>query len=158
MEERKHDQVAPPASIAGQITPGRNVRGGDRRAARRFVARDRRSGFDRRRRYPVTGTLREDPRLLLAVLVAINVLSALDFVLTRAEMSAGLATEGNPVLASLFAHGPGLAWLFKTTVVLAVSLVIWRERHRRAIIAVALGALCVYALVIAYHLSGIVAA
>ena len=96
--------------------------------------------------------------MLLAVLVAINVLSALDYMLTRTEMSYGLATEGNPVLASLFEQGPGLAWLFKTTVVLAVSVVIWRERHRRAIIAVAVGALCVYALVIAYHLSGILAA
>lgn len=158
MTERDHEQSAPLGDYAEQAPSAPSERVGDRRTTRRFVARDRRTGFDRRRSYPVTGPLRENPRLLLVVLIAVNVLSALDFVLTRAEMSSGIATEGNPVLASLFAQGPGLAWLFKTVVVLAVSVVIWRERHRRAILAVALGALCVYALVIAYHLSGIATA
>jgi len=92
------------------------------------------------------------------VLVAVNVLSALDFVLTQAEMDSGIASEGNPVLASLFEQGPGLAWLFKTVIVLGVSVVIWRQRHRRAILSVAIAALAIYALVIAYHLSGILAA
>ena len=157
MEERRHDHPAPVAEHSGPAAPEQGARGADRRAARRFVARDRRTGFDRRKSYPITGALRENPRLLVAVLVAINVLSALDFVLTRTELDSGIASEGNPVLAPLFEQGPGLAWLFKTVIVLGVSVVIWRQRHRRAILSVAIAALAIYALVIAYHLSGILA-
>jgi hypothetical protein len=157
VEERQHDRPASADHTADAAAPERGARGADRRRTRRFVARDRRTGFDRRRSYPLTGALRENPRLLAAVLVAVNVLSALDFVLTQAEMDSGIASEGNPVLASLFEQGPGLAWLFKTVIVLGVSVVIWRQRHRRAILSVAIAALAIYALVIAYHLSGILA-
>jgi len=158
LDERARSTEVSRVYSSEEAVQSRGNRGTDRRAARRFVTHDRRTGFDRRKRYPVTGALQENPLLLLAVLVAVNVLSALDFVLTWSEMNSGIAAEGNPVLASLFEQGPGLAWLFKTTVVLAVSVVIWRERHRRAVVAVALGALCLYALVIVYHLGGIATA
>lgn len=118
-------------------------------------ASERRTGFDRRRRYPITGALRESPATLLVMLVAINMLSALDFVLTNVQLQAGTATEGNPILASLFEQGVGQAWLFKTAVVLAVTIAIWHQRKYRAILNVAVGALIVYLLVIAYHIAGI---
>lgn len=126
----------------------------DRRTRRRFVVRDNRSGFDRRRRYPVTRALRDAPRLLFLVLAAVNLLSALDFVYTLVALDAGIATEGNPVMAHLLEHGPALAWLFKTVMVLGVSAVIWHERRRRSAILVALGALVLYAGVVGYHVYG----
>lgn len=127
----------------------------DRRRARRFVLTDKRTGFDRRRRYPVTSTLRDDPRLLLLVLIAVNVLSTLDFLYTLVALDAGVASEGNPVMARLFEQGPGIAWVFKSALVLAVTVVIWLERRRRSAIAVALGALGLYAAVVAYHVYGL---
>lgn len=102
----------------------------------------------------MTGMLRDSPVVLLAVLVTINTLSALDFMLTNSYLQRGTASEGNPVLASLFEQGAGQAWLFKTGVVLAVSLVIWHQRRYRAILAVAITALVIYLLVIAYHVIG----
>jgi hypothetical protein len=119
------------------------------------VLTDRRTGFDRRREYPVTGRLRDRPALLAGVLVAVNLLSAADFFLTQAELQAGIAIEGNPLLAALFEGGPLSAWLFKTTVVLAVTLVIWHQRHRRPILLVALAAFGIYLAVIGYHVAGI---
>ena len=116
---------------------------------------DRRTGFDRRREYPVTGKLRDRPGLLAVVLVAVNLLSAADFFLTHAELQAGIATEGNPLLAALFAGEPMSAWLFKTAVVLAVTLVIWHQRHRRAVLLVALAAFGIYLAVVIYHVAGI---
>ena len=104
----------------------------------RFHLPERRTGFDRRRQYPLTGTLRDNPALILGVLVLINVLSALDFGLTYAELQAGVAAEGNPLLAGLFAAGPSQAWLFKGSVMLVVSLIIWHQRKHRAMLAVAL--------------------
>lgn len=117
---------------------------------------ERRTGFDRRRRYPFTGPLRDDGRLVLT-LVLINALSALDFFFTYVQLVAGVAEEGNPVLAELFRQGPGQAWLFKTAVMIVVSLAIWRSRQHRAILSVALGALALYVLLIAYHFAGMAA-
>jgi hypothetical protein len=92
--------------------------------------------------------------MLLAVLVTTNALSALDFALTNRQLQMGTITEGNPVLALLFEQGTGQAWLFKTIIVLAVSVVIWHQRRYRAILSVAVAALVVYVLVVAYHVAG----
>jgi hypothetical protein len=96
--------------------------------------------------------------LLASVLVAINALSALDFALTYLQLRAGLITEANPLLAELFAASPGRAWLFKTAVMLAVSLVIWQQRRHRMVIGVAIGALLLYLGIIGYHVLGMRAA
>jgi len=127
----------------------------ERRAGRSgFRLSERRTGFDRREEYPLTGTLRDNPALLFGVLVLINVLSALDFALTYMQLQAGTVTEGNPVLASLFAEGPGQAWIFKAGMMLAVSVVIWHQRKHRAMLSVALIALALYVAVLVYHLAG----
>jgi hypothetical protein len=127
----------------------------DRRRVRRFRLAERRTGFDRRRTYPVTGTLRDNPAALLGVLIMTNGLSALDFVLTYAQLSLGTIEEGNPVLAMMFDAGPGRAWVFKSGMMIAVSVIIWHQRKHRAILGVAVAALVIYLLVIAYHVFGI---
>lgn len=122
-----------------------------------LFAHERRTGFDRRRDYPITGALRDRPQVLLGLLVALNLLSGLDFVFTYLQLNAGVATEGNPVMASMFTSGPWQAWLFKTTVMLLVSIGIWRGRHTRAILEVAIGALGIYVALIGYHVTGMAA-
>lgn len=123
-----------------------------------FYAPERRTGFDRRRTYPVTGPLRDRPVALVVLLLAVNGLSLLDFALTMQELAAGIATEGNPVLAPLFAQGPMQAWAFKSALILLVSLGIWQGRRMRAILGVAVFALFTFAAVVGYHLIGISAA
>lgn len=113
---------------------------------------ERRTGFDRRRSYPVTGTLRDRPHTLVVLLLAVNALSLLDFVLTYVELSTGVASEGNPVMAALFEAGPMQAWLFKTIVIALVSVAIWRGRQTRAILGVAVTAFAVFSVVVGYHL------
>jgi len=86
------------------------------------------------------------------VLVATNVLSLIDGLLTTAEVSSGVAVEGNPVLAPLFASSPYTAVALKTAVVAVVTLVIWHRRRYRIVLSVSLIALAVFTAVVAYHL------
>jgi len=137
------------------VIPDSSRRGVERRHERRlFVLRERRTGFDRRDHYAFTGSLRE-PLRLFGVLLIVNMLSILDFVFTYHELSNGLASEANPVMASSFESGPAGAWLFKTLVMFAITLAIWRGRAYRRILGVALLALILYLAVTAYHLVGI---
>lgn len=127
----------------------------DRRRAHRFVSRDRRTGFDRRRRYPVLDVMRDDEQLLPA-LALVNLLSLGDGVLTWIGLRSQVIAEGNPVLASLIAFDPYAAALFKVGVIALVTAGIWRWRKYRAILGVALFALVLYAGIIAYHAATIV--
>ncbi len=115
---------------------------------------ERRSGFDRRLPYHVTGHFRDNPSSLLIVLITINVLSLFDFAFTWVQLSAGVSVEANPLLALLYLDNPLAAWLFKTCVVLAVSFAIWHARRYRAILAVALLALTLYLTLFIYHIWG----
>jgi len=124
----------------------------DRRQVSRYRFRNRRTAFDRRRRYPVLGSLRDNVWLLVSVLIAVNVLSLLDGVLTAFEIRNGIASEGNPVLAPLFAASPYAALGFKVLVVALVSLGIWHQRRYRYVLGVSLLALAVFAAIVAYHL------
>lgn len=129
--------------------------GTDRRRERHFRFRNRRGGFDRRRSYPFLRILRDAPWTLFAVLVLINVFSLVDGVLTTAELSTGLAREGNPVFGHLIRVSPYFAGVFKITVMLAVSVGIWRGRHYRAILMLAPITAGLYAAVLAYHLGSL---
>ncbi len=129
-------------------------RGLERRSRQSFRNPERRSGFDRRVHYRFTGALRDDPALLLGVLVLVNALSTLDFAFTYLQLQAGMSAEGNPLLAELFAKGTGRAWLFKTGAMLIVSWGVWRGRNHRAVLGVAVGTLFLYVAIIAYHLLG----
>ena len=127
----------------------------DRRRTSRYRFNNRRTAFDRRRRYPVLGSLRDRPGLLLGVLVAVNVLSLLDGLLTAAELRSGIASEANPVLAPLFASSSYAALAFKTVLVALVSIGIWRLRRYRIVLAVSLLALALFTAVVAYHLGSL---
>ena len=96
--------------------------------------------------------------MLAIVLIAINVLSAIDFALTYLQLKAGVSVEGNPVLAELFAQGAGRAWVFKTLVVLAVTLAMWAGRKHRSMLGLAVGTLVLYVLLMIYHFAGMRAA
>lgn len=126
----------------------------DRRRSRRFVLHERRSGFDRRLSYPVTGPLREQPLALFFVLLATNALSAMDFLLTYRQLQLGMAIEANPVLADLFAQGPARAWAFKATLMLMITIGIWIYREHRQVLVVATIGLLIYIGLIAYHITG----
>lgn len=137
--------------LSSQANDAERRRAADRRRRRapRFV--ERRSGFDRRRDYRFTAALRDDPVRLFVLIVIANCLSALDFLFTLAQLRAGVATEANPVLAGLFAADPAVAWAFKSSVMLVVSLVIWLNRRHRMILTVALLMLAIYTLLVMYH-------
>lgn len=122
----------------------------ERRQVHRYVFKDRRSGFDRRRRYAVLDLVRDD-RQLIAALAIVNLLSLGDGLLTWMGLQANIITEGNPILASLINASPSAAVVFKVGVVVLVSVGIWHGRKYRAILGVTIFALVVYAGVIAYH-------
>lgn len=131
------------------------IRGTERRRVpARWALQDRRSGYDRRKRYVLTGALHDNVLTLAVVLIIVNALSLLDFVLTFDAIKLGIAHEGNPVLADLFRESAGRAWIFKTGVMLAVSWGIWRERRRRAVLATAVFSLAAYLALTLYHLTG----
>jgi len=99
--------------------------------------------------------MRDQPWLLLGVLVAVNVLSLVDGLLTAAELQSGIASEANPVLARIFATSPYAALLFKVVLIALVSLVIWRQRRYRIVLVVSLAALALFTAVVAYHLGNL---
>jgi hypothetical protein len=143
-----------------------NRRKKDRRKRRfSFVLRERRSGFDRRGREGasrVAGAygqallaLRERPRLLFGLLMAVNVLNLADFLLTMRVLAEG-GGEANPILRSLFAMDPLYAGLFKLVAVLLTSWLAWRCRRFRSGLEAAIIMLAVFMAVICYHIFGLI--
>jgi hypothetical protein len=116
---------------------------------------ERRTGFYRRKNYPVLGTIRDNPWILAAVLVLLNVLSLIDGLFTASELALGVAVEGNPVLGAALRQHPLLAVVIKVGAMLLVSVVIWRGRKTRAILAVSVAALALYAALVAYHVGSL---
>lgn len=137
------------------------TRTGERRIRSQFVLPERRTGFDRRqldRRY-VGGlySLGRSVPQLLALITSILLLSAADFGLTAAALAQG-GVELNPVMARLFAIGPLAAAAFKACVLALVLLVVWKMRHYRRILELALGVLLLHFSLFAYHLVNLSAA
>lgn len=137
----------------------------DRRRRRlSFVLCERRSGFDRRAdsrggtsAVGLEGLLRglrDRPRRVTLILVAVNVLNLADFLLTLNVLAMG-GGEANPLMRSLFAAHPLYAGTFKMLAVFAVSLVIWRCRRFRSALQAALIVLAVFSLVFIYHILGL---
>jgi Domain of unknown function (DUF5658) len=121
-----------------------------RRRVYRFI--DRRHGFDRRKRYPVLGTMRDQGWIVVFAILLINLFSFIDGYFTAAELGLGIAREGNPVLAAAMRdHGPLVAMALKFGAMAVVSTVIWFGRHRRSILALALGAVAIFGGLVAYH-------
>ena len=128
-------------------------RPGERRATRsHFRLHERRTGFDRRVPGGLLLYLRDRPVVVVGLLVALNVLSAVDWAFSLHAFSIG-AVEGNPVLSSMIAVSPLSAALFKASIILTVSLFLWTGRAYRLILATTVLALAVYGAVAAYHLA-----
>jgi len=123
-----------------------------RRARRRYRFVDRREGFDRRKRYPVLGTMRDHPWILVTVIVLLNVLSLADGYFTAAELGLGIATEGNPVLRAAADHNPWLAVAIKIGSMAIVSAIFWHLRRRRLVLGLSLVALAGFAALVAFHM------
>lgn len=129
----------------------------DRRRHRfSFVLHERRTGFDRRRSSrPGWWTslllyLREHPTMLVIGLLGLNVMNALDMLLTLQATDLG-ATEVNPMIRALLDTGVPLAIAVKLLVVALASLAIWRLKRYRAGLAAGLVVAASYATVVAYH-------
>jgi hypothetical protein len=141
-----------------------DARRGERRQRRAFfVWRERRCGFDRRRQSvnPAVGAvedslyyLRDHSGVLLAVLVAANLLNLADYVLTLNVLAQG-GGEANPLLRGLFATAPWAAGLFKLTAVGAISLLIWQLRRYRLLLLASLALLGVFVALLLYHFYGL---
>ena len=132
---------------------GLQIRWQDRRDPRaRFTLPERRTGFDRRHTGGFLLHLSNHALPLISLLTVLNLLSFTDWILTLDALKAG-AAEANGVLRALLNASPLAAGVFKTTSMLGVSLGIWYGRRYRLIDAVAVGAVGVYCLVVAYHLA-----
>jgi hypothetical protein len=131
------------------------VRRGDRRQSRRFYGGfDRRSGFDRRASRSVANRLlvavRDEPAILLTLLISLNVMNVLDFLFTIGALEAGYA-EGNPFMALMFARGYVVAGGIKFVIIATVSIAIWRMRRYRSVLQVAVFACVVFACILLVH-------
>jgi hypothetical protein len=138
----------------------------DRRRRRfSFVLHERRSGFDRRERLRANKVslaferallnLRERPRVLFAMLLAVNVLNVADFLLTLNVLSQG-GGEANPILRSLFEVDPLYAGIFKLVAVFLTSWLAWRCRRFRSGLEAVIIMLAVFTAVICYHIVGLI--
>lgn len=125
--------------------------GEDRRRKRRYRFIDRRHGFDRRKRYPILGTMRDHPWILVAVLVALNTLSLVDGYLTLAGVVLGVAREANPVLLAAARQHPLLPVAVKLGAMVVVTVGFWHGRKRRSILGLSLLALAAFAALVAYE-------
>lgn len=128
----------------------------DRRRVRKYRFLDRRTGFDRRKRHLLLGTLRDSEWTLFLVLALVNLMSLADGALTYLEITHGIAAEGNPLLAALFDTHPMAAVAFKIFTIFLVTAIIWHARHQRAMVMVSLFAGAVFSAVLAYHLGSLV--
>jgi hypothetical protein len=131
---------------------GEDRRAAERRTSRRHRFIERRQGFDGRKRYPVLGTMRDHPWILVAVIVMMNVLSLVDGFFTAAELGLGIASEGNPVLRAAANHSPWLAVGIKVGAMALVSAIFWHLRRNRLVLGLSLVALGGFAALVAFHL------
>ena len=142
----------------------RRLRERDRRRSRRFVLRERRTGFERRwtpRRSPFgVGLdaslvyLRDHRRALVAMLALANLLSLLDLWLTSIALRLGVA-EANPFMRYFFEAGATQAAVVKCSLVVAASLGIWALRGYRTALMAALFFLAAYGAVVLYEIIGL---
>jgi hypothetical protein len=142
----------------------RRLRERDRRRSRRFVLRERRTGFERRwtpRRSPFgVGLdaslvyLRDHRRALVAMLALANLLSLLDLWLTSIALRLGVA-EANPLMRYFFEASVTQAAVVKCGLVVGASLGIWALRRYRPALTTALFFLAVYGAVVLYEIVGL---
>ena len=140
------------------------LRGRDRRRIRRFVFRERRSGFERRwtpRRAPLGAMLdaslvflRDHRGALVAMLAFANLLSLLDLWFTSIALRLGVA-EANPLMRYFFEASVTQAAVVKCGLVVAASLGIWALRRYRPALMTAIFFFAVYGAVALYEIVGL---
>jgi len=133
------------------IWDGVERRVAQRRHHRRYRFIDRRHGFDRRKRYPVLGTMRDHAWIVVLTILLINVLSFIDGYFTAAELGLGIAREGNPLLAAADRQGPLVAIAVKFGAMAVISTTVWLGRRRRSVLALALMAVVLFAGLVLFH-------
>lgn len=148
-EERAAEVVPAPPT---EVWDGVERRVARRRTRRRYRFFERRHGFDRRKRYPVLGTMRDHAWIVVLVILIINVLSFMDGYLTAAELGLGIAKEGNPLLAAADNQGPLVAIAVKLGAMVVVSAVIWFGRKRRSVLGISLLTAAVFVALVALHI------
>jgi hypothetical protein len=122
-----------------------------------FVLHERRSGFDRRQQSsagPWTAVLlgvRDHPAVLVAILVGLNLLNALDVVFTFQAFKLG-AVEANPIARALMNASMPLAVSVKLLIMVLATVTVWRLRSLRVGLTAAVIATLAYAALTAYHL------
>ncbi|MBW6468773.1 MAG: hypothetical protein K0B85_06405 [Coriobacteriia bacterium] len=116
---------------------------------------ERRTGFDRRRSYPLSGLIRSDQRYFAALLVLILVLGVLDWALTYNALTSLGAVEGNPLMRAAYDAGPGAALALKLTSLAAVVAGMWWLRHYRSVIVLAVAAAGLHVVLVGYHVAGV---
>ena len=141
-----------------------SLRGRDRRQTRRFVFRERRSGFERRwtrRRTPFGAALdaslvylRDRRGALVAILALANLLSLLDLWFTSIALRLGVA-EVNPFMRYFFEASVTQAAVVKCSLVCAASLGIWALRRYRPALMSAIFFLAMYGAVALYEIVGL---
>jgi hypothetical protein len=146
------ERIDPPSpEDAARVWDGEERRVARRRVKRRYRFFERRHGFDRRKRYPVLGFLRDRGWLVLLIILLINALSFLDGYFTAAELGLGIAREGNPLLAAADRQGPLVAIAVKFGAMAVISTTVWFGRKRRSVLALALVAVAVFAGLVLLH-------
>lgn len=115
---------------------------------------ERRTGFDRRGSYPVSGLVRSSDRRLAAVLAAIVLLGLLDWAFTAYSLSSLGAYEANPIMRRAFDASPAHALALKTASLAVVIPGIWWLRRYRSALLLALGAAALHLALVAYHVIG----
>lgn len=117
---------------------------------------DRRTGFDRRRRYPVSNVLRANQRCFAGILGLIFLLGVLDWALTSHALATLDAYEANPVMRFAFEAGPSHALLLKVVTLGVVVAGMWHLRRHRNVILLATVTAAAHLVLIGYHVSGAV--
>jgi hypothetical protein len=84
---------------------------------------------------------------------ALVVMNLIDGLMTLVWVQAGVASEGNPLMDRMMAHGPVGFMLIKLSLVSLGVLLLWRLRHRRAAAAGLVGAAAIYSSILVVHLS-----
>jgi len=115
---------------------------------------ERRTGFDRRRSYPVSGALRSNERWFALVLLLIVTLGLADWALTWRALGSLGAQEANPFMRAAFDAGPAQALLLKVASLGVVIAGMWWLRRYRSIIVLAAATAAFHTALVAYHLAG----
>ncbi len=115
---------------------------------------ERRTGFDRRRSYPVSSIFRSDDRRYAAVLALILLLGIMDWAFTSHALDALGAYEANPFMRAAFEAGSMYALGLKLVSLTAVIACMWWLRRHRSVIVVATVTAALHIPLIAYHVAG----